>query len=315
MKRHHARPIVLSPYCVFRSAAGRLSGGCFAFTSACQHSFVPGSKARASTAVHSRDRLPALAVGRSALPEPIAGHPPVPSCSSQQVCPPHALWPISGVCAARSAAAIRLPMKSPCAQSALKAQPTGRPIVRVGAVPQSGWQCCARPVDQMQLRSPGPSFNGVISCRVASRRQRRSRIGGADRTLRYPPDRCLACQQPVGTDAAVQEATLTMYEPRAVLTIRFRVRQPCALNLDPHADAPQVTEPPGHLVHRRAPAAAESRVTTTSVDESISVTVSEPPVHVDRRRATHHASPLDRRVSRLRQHTRRHRSFGCRGHR
>jgi hypothetical protein len=38
----------------------------------------------------------------------------------------------------------------------------------------------------------------------------------------------------------VQEATLTIYEPRAVLAIRFRVCQPCALNLDPHADAPRL---------------------------------------------------------------------------
>ena len=131
-------------------------------------------------------------------------------------------------------------MKSPCAQSALKAQPTGRLIVRVGAVPQSGWHCCARPVDQMQLRSPGLSLNGVSSCRVASRRQRRSRTGGARRTLRYPFNRCLACQQPVDPHAAAQEAALTVYEPRAVVTIRFRVCQPCTRNLDPHADAPRL---------------------------------------------------------------------------
>ena len=31
-----------------------------------------------------------------------------------------------------------------------------------------------------------------------------------------------------------------MYEPRAVVTIRFRVCQPCALSLDPHADAPRL---------------------------------------------------------------------------
>jgi len=131
-------------------------------------------------------------------------------------------------------------MKSPCAQSASKAQPTGRLIVRVGAVPQSGWHCCASPVDQMQLRSPGLSLNGVSSCRVASRRQRRSRTGGTGRTLRYPPDRCLACQRRLDADAAVQEATLTIYEPRAVLAIRFRVCQPCAANLDSHADAPRL---------------------------------------------------------------------------
>ena len=100
--------------------------------------------------------------------------------------------------------------------------------VRVGAVLQSGWQRSARPVDQMQPRSPGLSLNGVSSCRVAARRQRRSRTGGAPRTLRYPLDRCLACQQPVDSDAAAQEAALTVYEPRAVVTIRFRVCQPCA---------------------------------------------------------------------------------------
>ncbi len=92
----------------------------------------------------------------------------------------------------------------------------------------------------MQLRSPGLSLYGVSSCRVASRRQRRSRTGGAGRTLRYPPDRCLACQRRLDADAAVQEATLTIYEPRAVLAIRFRVCQPCALNLDPRADAPRL---------------------------------------------------------------------------
>ena len=81
------------------------------------------------------------------------------------------------------------------------------------------------------------SLNGVSSCRVVSRRQRRSRTGGARRTLRYPFNRCLACQQPVDPHAAAQEAALTVYEPRAVLAIRFRVCQPCALNLDPHADA------------------------------------------------------------------------------
>jgi len=92
----------------------------------------------------------------------------------------------------------------------------------------------------MQRRSPGPSLNGVSPCRFASRRQRRSRTGGAGRTLRYPPDRCLACQRRLDADAAVQEATLTIYEPSAVLAIRFRVCQPCALNLDPHADAPRL---------------------------------------------------------------------------
>ena len=92
----------------------------------------------------------------------------------------------------------------------------------------------------MQLRGPGLSLNGVSSCRVASRRQRRSRTGGARRTFRYPPDRCLACQRRLDADAAVQEAALTVYEPRAVVTVRFRVCQPCALNLDPHADAPRL---------------------------------------------------------------------------
>jgi hypothetical protein len=92
----------------------------------------------------------------------------------------------------------------------------------------------------MQRRSPGPSLNGVSPCRVASRRQRRSRTGGAGRTLRYPFDRCLACQQPVDPNAAAQEAALTIYEPSAVLAICFRVCQPCALNLDPHADAPSL---------------------------------------------------------------------------
>jgi hypothetical protein len=38
----------------------------------------------------------------------------------------------------------------------------------------------------------------------------------------------------------VQEATLTIYEPSAVLAIGFRVCQPCALNLDPHTDAPRL---------------------------------------------------------------------------
>jgi hypothetical protein len=31
-----------------------------------------------------------------------------------------------------------------------------------------------------------------------------------------------------------------VYEPRAVVTIRFRVCQRCARNLDPHADAPRL---------------------------------------------------------------------------
>ena len=84
------------------------------------------------------------------------------------------------------------------------------------------------------------SLNGVSSCRVVSRRQRRSRTGSARRTLRYPPDRCLACQRRLDADATVQEATLTIHEPSAVLAIRFRVCQPCALNLDPHADAPRL---------------------------------------------------------------------------
>jgi len=38
----------------------------------------------------------------------------------------------------------------------------------------------------------------------------------------------------------VLEATLTICEPSAVLAIRFRVCQPCALNLDSHADAPRL---------------------------------------------------------------------------
>jgi hypothetical protein len=38
----------------------------------------------------------------------------------------------------------------------------------------------------------------------------------------------------------VLEATLTIYEPSAALAIRSRVCQPCALNLDPHADAPRL---------------------------------------------------------------------------
>ena len=92
----------------------------------------------------------------------------------------------------------------------------------------------------MQLRSPGLSLNGVSSCRVASRRQRRSRTGDALRTLSYPFDRSLTCQQPVGPHAAAQEAALTVYEPRAVVTIRFQVCQRCARNLDPHADAPRL---------------------------------------------------------------------------
>jgi len=84
------------------------------------------------------------------------------------------------------------------------------------------------------------SLNTVNSCPVLRRRQRRSRAGLARRTLRYPFDRCLACQQPVDPDAAAQEAALTVYQPRAVVTIRFRVCQPCARNLDPHADAPRL---------------------------------------------------------------------------
>ena len=75
VKRHRALATVLSPYCVFWSAAGRLSGGCFAFISACQHSLVPGSKARASTAVHNRDRLPALrSAGRHCQNRSLASH-------------------------------------------------------------------------------------------------------------------------------------------------------------------------------------------------------------------------------------------------
>jgi hypothetical protein len=84
------------------------------------------------------------------------------------------------------------------------------------------------------------SLNAVNSCRVLGRRRRRSSAGGALRTLRYPFDRCLACHQPVGPDAAAHEAALTVYEPRAVVTIRFRVCQWCARNLDPHADAPRL---------------------------------------------------------------------------
>jgi hypothetical protein len=84
------------------------------------------------------------------------------------------------------------------------------------------------------------SLNAVNSCRVLRRRRRRSHAGGARWTLRYPFDRCLACQQPVGPDAAAQEAALTVYEPRAVVTIRFRVCQRCARNLDVHADAPRL---------------------------------------------------------------------------
>jgi hypothetical protein len=84
------------------------------------------------------------------------------------------------------------------------------------------------------------SLNAVNSCRVLRRRRRCSPAGGALRTLRYAFDRCLACQQPVGPDAAAQEAALTVYEPRAVVTIRFRVCQRCARNLDAHADAPRL---------------------------------------------------------------------------
>ena len=83
------------------------------------------------------------------------------------------------------------------------------------------------------------SVNAVSSCRVLRHRRRRSRAG-VRRTLRYSFDRCLACQQPVHPDAAAQEAALTVYEPRAVVTIRFRVCQPCARNLDSHADAPKL---------------------------------------------------------------------------
>ena len=104
-----------------------------------------------SVSVCSWPRSPAcLAVGRSAPPEPIAGHPPVPSCSSQLAHQPHAHCPLSGACAARSAAAIRLPTKSPCARSASKPHLTGRPIARAVAVRQSGWRCCARPMDLTQ---------------------------------------------------------------------------------------------------------------------------------------------------------------------
>ena len=84
------------------------------------------------------------------------------------------------------------------------------------------------------------SSNIVNSCRVLRRRRRRSNAACARQTLRYPFNRCLSCQQPVNPDAAAQEAVLTVYEPRAVMTIRFRVCQRCARNLDAHADAPRL---------------------------------------------------------------------------
>ncbi len=89
------------------------------------------------------------------------------------------------------------------------------------------------------------SLNAVNSCRVLRRHRRRSHTGGARRTLCYPLDRCLACQQPVDPDVGAEEAALTVYEPRAVVTIRFRVCQPCARNLDSQADAPRLLS---HLV-------------------------------------------------------------------
>ncbi len=88
------------------------------------------------------------------------------------------------------------------------------------------------------------SLNAVSSCRVVRRRRRRSRAG-LRRTLRYPFDRCLACQQPVDPEVGAEEAALTVYEPRAVVTIRFRMCQPCARNLDSHSDAPRLLS---HLV-------------------------------------------------------------------
>lgn len=84
------------------------------------------------------------------------------------------------------------------------------------------------------------SLNAVNSCRVIRRHRRRSHAGGARRTICYPFDRCLACQQPVDPDVGAEDAALIVYEPRAVVTIRFRVCQPCARNLDWHADAPRL---------------------------------------------------------------------------
>jgi hypothetical protein len=81
------------------------------------------------------------------------------------------------------------------------------------------------------------SLNSFISCEIAARGQPRPSTGGARRTVLYPRHRCLACQRRLGTDTAANEAGLTVYEPSAVLTIRFRVCQPCARALDPRADA------------------------------------------------------------------------------
>jgi hypothetical protein len=84
------------------------------------------------------------------------------------------------------------------------------------------------------------SVNAVNSCRVLRRRRQRSHAGGARQTLHSPFNRCLACQQPVAREPAAQEAALTVYEPRAMVTIRFQVCQRCARSLDPHADAPRL---------------------------------------------------------------------------
>ncbi len=79
-------------------------------------------------------------------------------------------------------------------------------------------------------------LNTVNSSPVGRCQHRRSRDGGGRRVLRYPFHRCLACRQRLDPRAA-QEGVLTVYEPGAVVTIRFRVCQPCARNLDPDTDA------------------------------------------------------------------------------
>jgi hypothetical protein len=80
------------------------------------------------------------------------------------------------------------------------------------------------------------SSNLVNTCSVRRRRHPGFRGGGL-RTLRYPFDRCLACQNAFDPGVATHEAALTVYDPRCLVTIKFRVCQPCALNLDPRTNA------------------------------------------------------------------------------
>lgn len=176
--------------------------------------------------------------GQSALLRPTTGHRAARFCSEPSAHPPSAPCP-PGLCAARSVAAIRSRQNSPYDVSGLSLLSTGWPSVRGVGGPRHRWLSASSAIPMRPNASPSPppaTLSRSLGCR---RRPRRPRAGPL-RILRYPPDRCLACQQTLSQEPLPLQGNLTVYTPKAVVVINYRVCSLCARTLDARADAPRL---------------------------------------------------------------------------